>query len=165
MSCAWITLKPSPQRLVHGKIVFHETSPWCQKVGDHCPIAFTRIDCSGLFITFTRLQFPEGQWKSLLFAEPLFLYSWRRQWQPTPVLLPGKSHGQKSLGGCSPWGREESDMTERLHFTLLVFISCRNVFVIPLINPYSTFAFIPCMCFQLELNTAILCLLVSALLL
>ena len=35
---------------------------------------------------------------------------------PTPVLLPGKSHGQRSLVGCSPWGREESDTTERLHF-------------------------------------------------
>ena len=41
---------------------------------------------------------------------------WRRQWQPTPVLLPGKSHGQKSLVGCSAWGHEESDTTERLHF-------------------------------------------------
>jgi len=40
----------------------------------------------------------------------------RRQWHPTPVLLPGKSHGQRSLVGCSPWGREESDTTERLHF-------------------------------------------------
>ena len=30
---------------------------------------------------------------------------WRRQWQPTPVLLPGKSHGRRSLVGCSPWGR------------------------------------------------------------
>ena len=40
----------------------------------------------------------------------------RRRWHPTPVLLPGKSHGRKSLVGCSPWGREESDMTERLHF-------------------------------------------------
>ena len=38
------------------------------------------------------------------------------QWQPTPVLLPGKSHGQKSLVGCNPWGRQESDTTERLHF-------------------------------------------------
>ena len=37
-------------------------------------------------------------------------------WHPTPVLLPGKSHGQRSLVGCSSWGREESDMTERLHF-------------------------------------------------
>ena len=35
---------------------------------------------------------------------------------PTPVLLPGKSHGRKSLEGCSPWGRWESDTTERLHF-------------------------------------------------
>src|SRR5574340_1212843 len=40
----------------------------------------------------------------------------RRQWHPTPVLLPGKSHGQRGLVGCSPWGREESDTTERLHF-------------------------------------------------
>ena len=38
------------------------------------------------------------------------------QWEPIPVLLPGKSHGQRSLVGCSPGGREESDMTERLHF-------------------------------------------------
>ena len=35
---------------------------------------------------------------------------------PTPVLLPGKSHGRRSLVGCSPWGREELDTTERLHF-------------------------------------------------
>ena len=41
---------------------------------------------------------------------------WRRQWHPTPVLLPGKSHGRRSLVGCRPWGREESDTTERLHF-------------------------------------------------
>ena len=40
----------------------------------------------------------------------------RGQWHPTPVLLPGKSHGWRSLVGCSPWGREESDTTERLHF-------------------------------------------------
>ena len=40
----------------------------------------------------------------------------RRQWNPTPVLLLGKSHGQRSLLGCSPWGREESDTTERLYF-------------------------------------------------
>ena len=38
------------------------------------------------------------------------------QWHPTPVLLPGKSHGRRSLVGCSPWGHQESDMTEHLHF-------------------------------------------------
>ena len=37
---------------------------------------------------------------------------WRRQWHPTPVLLPGKSHGWRSLVGCSPWGHTELDMTE-----------------------------------------------------
>ena len=42
-----------------------------------------------------------------------------RQWQPTSVLLPGKSHGQRSLVGCSPLGLEESDTTERLHFHAL----------------------------------------------
>ena len=41
---------------------------------------------------------------------------WRRPWQPTRVLLPGKSHGWRSLVSCSPWGHEESDMTEQLHF-------------------------------------------------
>ena len=38
---------------------------------------------------------------------------WRRKWQPTPVFLPGESHGQRSLVGYSPWGRTESDMTEQ----------------------------------------------------
>ena len=40
----------------------------------------------------------------------------RRWWHPTPVLLPGKSHGWRSLVGWSPWGHSESDTTERLHF-------------------------------------------------
>ena len=38
------------------------------------------------------------------------------KWHPTPILLPGKSHGRRSLVGCSPWGHEESDTIERLHF-------------------------------------------------
>ena len=46
----------------------------------------------------------------------IYSVSQRRQWHPTPVLLPGKSHGQRRLVGCSPWGREESDTKERLHF-------------------------------------------------
>ena len=40
----------------------------------------------------------------------------RRHWQPTPVLLPGESHGRRNLVGYSPWGHEELDTTERLHF-------------------------------------------------
>ena len=45
-----------------------------------------------------------------------YVLSRRRQWYPTPVLFPGKSHGRRSLVGCSPWGHTESDTTERLHF-------------------------------------------------
>ena len=48
-----------------------------------------------------------------LYAE----YIRRRRWHPTPVLLPGKSHGRRSLVGCSPWGRKESDMVELLNWT------------------------------------------------
>ena len=46
----------------------------------------------------------------------LMCISGRRQWHPTPGLLPGKSHGWRSLVGCSPWGRTESDTTEWRHF-------------------------------------------------
>ena len=44
---------------------------------------------------------------------------WRRKWQPTPVCLPGKLHGWRSLVGYSPWGCKESDTTEWLHFLSL----------------------------------------------
>ena len=44
---------------------------------------------------------------------------WRREWQPTAVLLPGESHGQRILMGYSPRGHRESDMTERLKLTNL----------------------------------------------
>ena len=50
---------------------------------------------------------PKKGWLILPFA---------KQWHPTPVLLLGESHGRRSLVGCSPWGRWESDTTERLHF-------------------------------------------------
>ena len=46
-------------------------------------------------------------------------FPWRRKWQPTPVFLPGESHGRRNLVGYSPRGRKESDTTERLHFHFL----------------------------------------------
>ena len=52
-----------------------------------------------------------------VYCHPAYLtYMQRRQWHPTPVLLPGNAHGWRNLVGCSPWGLEESDTTERLHF-------------------------------------------------
>ena len=56
---------------------------------------------------------------------------WRRKWQFTPVLLPGKSHGQRSLVDYSPWDRKESDTTERLHFSSSWSLSHVWIFVIP----------------------------------
>ena len=51
-------------------------------------------------------------------GEELMLFPWRREWQPTPVFLPGESHGQRSLAGYSPWGCKELDMTEQLTLSL-----------------------------------------------
>ena len=53
----------------------------------------------------------------------LYIMLWRRKWQPTPVFLPGKSHGQRSLVGYSPRGRKELDITERHHFlSLMIYV-------------------------------------------
>ena len=52
----------------------------------------------------------ETKVRSLGWEDPL-----EKEWQPTPVLLPGESHGRRSLVGYSPWGRKESDMTKPLH--------------------------------------------------
>ena len=60
---------------------------------------------------FFKLHFPSG----VLYKGYCVLLQ-RRQWQPTPVLLPGKSHGWRSLVGCSPWGCWGLDTTKRLHF-------------------------------------------------
>ena len=56
-------------------------------------------------------------WGSIAHKQGIYLlkavvHPWRRRLHPTPVLLPGKSHGWRSLVGYSPWGGEELDMTE-----------------------------------------------------
>ena len=51
------------------------------------------------------------------YVRMLMSYWLMNKWQSTPVLLPGNSHGQRSLAGCNLWGCKESDTTERLHFT------------------------------------------------
>ena len=56
----------------------------------------------------------------------LYCLFWRRKWQSTPVFLPGKFHGLRSLVGYSPWGRKESDTTEHLHFTIYFIIKSNS---------------------------------------
>ena len=54
--------------------------------------------------------------KEIIFSKSIHIINGSSvKWQPTPVFLPGKFHGQRSLVGNSPWGRKESDMTEQLH--------------------------------------------------
>jgi len=86
----------------------------------HCVLAY------GYFWTFYEplLVFPggsDGKSVCLQGGRPEFYpwvgkVPWRRKWQPSPVLFPGKSHGWKSLVGYCPWVRKESDTTERFHF-------------------------------------------------
>ena len=70
---------------------------------------------TGKTIALTRRTFV-GKVMSLLFNMLSRLVIWRRQWHPNLVLLPGKSHGRRSLEGCSPWGHWGLDTTESLHF-------------------------------------------------
>ena len=66
-----------------------------------------------------RLQSMESQRVGYDWVTSLSLFTfmhWRRKRQPTPMFLPGESHGRRSLVGCSPWGRKELDKTGRLHF-------------------------------------------------
>ena len=98
----------------------------CAKSLQLCPTLCDPMDCghqAPLSKEFSRQEY----WSRLPFPSPGSVMwdhnkiyhlglLWRRQWHPTPVLLPGKSYGQRSLVGCSPWGRWGSDTTERLHF-------------------------------------------------
>ena len=68
--------------------------------------------------------------QSLVWEDPLekeMAIPWRRKWQSTPVLLPGKSHGRRSLIGYNPWGCKESDMTKQLH--CLIVKEAEHLFV------------------------------------
>ena len=63
------------------------------------------------------------------FTFTFHFHHWRRKWHPTPVLLPGKSHGWRSLVDCSPWGFKELDMTEQLTHTHALQNGCHNPYL------------------------------------
>ena len=73
----------------------------------------------GTEVNWTDSALISFSWKrvdTIFFFFTIYTINQRKRWHPTPVLLPGKPHGRRSLVGCSPWGRWVSDMTERLHF-------------------------------------------------
>ena len=67
-------------------------------------------------LIYMRCRFDPGVWK----------IPWRRKWQPTPIFLPGESHGQRSLAVYSPWGRKELGITERLTLSLSLSLTLRS---------------------------------------
>ena len=71
-----------------------------------------------LWCLSVQLRVPTAASWTVPVLKDLFYISWRRKEQPTPVPLPGKSYGWRSLADYSPWGRKESDTTERLHLLL-----------------------------------------------
>ena len=80
-----------------------------------CPsICHEVIGLDAMILVFWMLSFKP----TFSLSSFTFMY-WRRKWQPTPVFLPGESHGRRSLVGYSPQGRKESDTTERVHFSSL----------------------------------------------
>ena len=109
MCCLYLTMSDTASHLCFFKAQWgHPSGNFCfsQSGGPHPNLFGTRDQfCEDNFSTD-----PDRVW----FWDDSS--TWRRQWHPTPVLLPGKSHGRRSLVGCSPWGRYKSDMTERLHF-------------------------------------------------
>ena len=115
---AWWAAVHGSQRVRHGWATEHSTAFHCA----HTPHLFYELSsCWPLWLLwFLGIISHFSPWR--LRWESVCLQCgrhWGRKWQPTPVLLPGKSHGQRSLVGYSPWGHRESDTTERLHFTSL----------------------------------------------
>ena len=88
------------------------SAPLCQNPSGKC-----QMPLQNLFDTATTVANHNYRLAWEMFSEFIstVLLAWRRQWQPTPVLLPKESHGGRSLVGYSPWGCKESDTTERLH--------------------------------------------------
>ena len=82
-----------------------------------CKLGSINISCDArTHVRRTRILLKNSFHWSLVDLQCVSSYYRRMRWHPTPVLLPGKSHGRRSLVGCSQWGREESDTTKRLHF-------------------------------------------------
>ena len=107
--------------------------------GDLCPVVRIQVDAAtienSMKVSLKKIELANDPEISLMGAHPKemktgyrrdinthihCIFIRRRQWHPTPVLLPRKSHGWRNLVGCSPWGHKESDMTKRIpfHFSL-----------------------------------------------
>ena len=82
------------------------------------PLPWSLLHPPGLYFTLKICEPP----KKMIPIDYNLVSFWRRKWQPTPVFLPGKSHGWRSLAGYSPWDHKESDTTEWLHISSIILV-------------------------------------------
>ena len=126
MSQEHISLSAEILLLVPPRPVRYWTALWTQPVEaarahlQHCPFAQYWVTSRSLLALHDAEHFTQSmQEREERGYDPwVRKVPWRRKWQLIPVLLPGKSHRQRSLESCSPWGRKDSDTTERLTFSL-----------------------------------------------
>ena len=108
--------KDSRRKAVHWRAMWKAQKYSCpSKIRNSRIFLFLKI-CIGVQLIYSVVFFCAAQQTESAICIRI---SWRTKWQRTLVFLPGKSHGQSSLVGYSPWGRKELDMTEQLHFTPL----------------------------------------------
>ena len=88
---------------------------WPNLIFVHCRCGHVICMCLLSPLVVQRVEHLPAMWETW-FDPWVGKILWRRKWQPTPVPLPGKSHGPGNPVGYSPWDGKESDMTERLHF-------------------------------------------------
>ena len=132
----WLPLLQATRQLLAGKML-PQPACVCAKSLQLCPTLCHPMDCTpqqdaeNSFQEFVKFRSTDIHAtginkhflleKMLIVMVPILIIkdvfepsSWRRKWKPTPVLLSGESHGQRSLAGYSPWGHKESDTTEQL---------------------------------------------------
>ena len=126
----FITLGSSPKSgtellsyLVNLCLTFKKPTNWFSKVDAPFYVprnvgGFLLLDILNICYRLLLVHHPSVmKWHLIVVLIFIFLMTQRRQWHPTPLLFsPGESHGWRSLVGCGPWGRKESDTTEQLHF-------------------------------------------------
>ena len=106
---------PEPHRQVHSEVPVTSRSVF-PKTAVPVLESFSVVHCSSRLPWWLRGRRICLQCRRPGFNPWVGKIPWRRERLPTPVFWPGGFHGQRSLVGCSPWGRKESDMTEQLHF-------------------------------------------------
>ena len=111
----------SGQQIGYGQLPLTECVPWGWAPSSVSVDVFPWALLMSPILQMRKLRLGKVQWLTQVNSagrggtEVSVPLPWRRKWHPTPVFLPGKSHGQRSLGSYSPWSQKESDMKQKLY--------------------------------------------------